>query len=124
MSAATYDLHIDKGSTYRASIEWLDPAGVPIDITGYRILFQIRHYAQAASPLLSFDSAALTAGQTLGPLNATGIVAFTLSDEVTAAAALVEGIHVWDILVESASGVRDKLARGLAYVNPAITRVT
>src|SRR5258706_6755804 len=120
MAAVQYDLHIDRGSTARTSIQWLSPDGTPINLTGYRVLFQFRKYAQAVAALVSFDSAALTAGQTIGTLSPTGTVDFSLSDELTEL--IPEGIHVWDILVESPTGVRDKLAYGLVYVSPDVTR--
>lgn len=119
-SPARYDLSVDQGSTLRFQATWTNPDGSPVNITGYRVLFQIRLEPGSTATLLSFDSAALTAGQTIAPLGPTGLIDITVSDEITAA--LVAGVRVWDLLVESPAGVRDKLIFGRAIIRSTVTR--
>lgn len=119
---AKYNLVVDQGSTLNFTCTWVDPAGAPINITGYRILFQMRLTAGSATSLLTFDSHALATGQTLGALGPSGAVNITLSDEVTAT--LPATVLVWDLLVESPTGVRDKLVYGQVFVRSTVTRVS
>jgi len=118
----SYGLSLDQGSTFRTQITWTNPDGTPINLTGYRVLFQLRPTADTVLAAFTFDSAHLTTGQHIQSLDATGVINVTLDDEVTAT--LVAGVYAYDLLVESASGVRDKILYGTAQVRSTVTRVT
>lgn len=118
---AVYDLRVVTGSTLRAVFEWKDPDGTPIDLTGYRVLFQFRPFAGSVEdPLVEFDSDALTTGQDIEPLDITGTIEFTLADELTAE--FPADILAWDLFVESPSGARDCILVGKVFVTNAVTR--
>ena len=121
-SPARYDLLLDQGSTLRFQATWTAPDGTPIDLTGYRVLFQIRLMANSPTALMTFDSNALASGQEIGTLGPSGLVDITVSDELTAA--LPADVLTWDLLVQSASGVRDKLVYGRVFVRPTVTQVS
>lgn len=120
MSAAKYDLEIEQGATLRRVIVWRDPAGAAINLTGARVLFQVRDNPDAVSTHLAFDSAALATGMTIGPLNDTGTIDFTVSNAITALLDFTVGS--WDLLVQSAGGQRDRVLEGRATLKLAVTR--
>lgn len=121
-SPAKYDLLIDQGSTLRFQATWQNPDGTPIDLTGCRVIFQIRLMANTATALMTFDSDSLIAGQTIGALGPSGLIDITVSDELTAV--LPADVLTWDVLVESSTGVRDKLVYGRVFVRPTVTWVS
>lgn len=118
--AARYDLKIEQGATFTRTILWRDSTGAPVNLTGYIVRFQFKASAGASASLLSFDSSALTTGQTLAALDTTGTITFTLADELTAAFAF--STAAWDLLVESPGGQRFRLAQGAVVVSPSVTR--
>jgi hypothetical protein len=120
VAAAKYDLLIEQGATLRRVIVYRDPNGAPIDLTGSRVLWQVRDHPESATTILSFDSDNLLTGQTCGPLDATGTIDFAVSDEVTAT--LDFTLARWDLIVESAGGERDRLLEGKATLDRGVTR--
>lgn len=117
---AKYDLLVDQGSTLRFQATWKNPDGTPINLTGYKVLFQIRLTAGAATSLLAFDSSALTTGQSIAALGPSGLIDVTIADEQTTA--LPAEVCAWDLIIESPTGVRDKLLYGRAIVRRTVTR--
>jgi hypothetical protein len=117
---AKYDLLIDQGSTLRFQATWVSPGGSPIDLTGFKILFQIRREPNSATTLMTFTSAALTTGQQIAALGPTGVIDVTIADEQTAL--LPAEVCVWDLVAEGPTGIRDKLLYGRAIVRPSVTR--
>jgi|SRR5882762_1344453 len=118
---AEYFLTVDQASTFRLSVTWTDPNGTPINLTGFRVLFQLRSLIDHNSPELRFDSAALLSGQHIGTLGSSGQIDITIDDELTAP--LAPGMSAWDLLVESSVGVRDKLVYGPVFVRETVTRI-
>lgn len=119
MAAARYDIAVEQGATFNRVITWLDPAGAPISLTGARVEFQWR--APDGPPLVNFDSAALTAGLTLGhALDATGVINFSVSNTLTAA--LSFGSGAWDLFVTLAGGERERLLYGNVKLLRSVTR--
>lgn len=117
---AKYDLVVDQGSTLRFQAFWKNPDGSAIDITGYKVLFQIRREPNSSVKLLGFDSSVPVVGQTIGTLGPAGLIDITISDEITAG--LPAEVCTWDLLVEAPGGVRDKLLFGRAFIRPTVTR--
>lgn len=120
MAAAKYDLVIEQGATLRRVIVWRDSAGAPIDLTGARVLFQVRANVAASTALIDFDSATLASGMTIGPLDDTGTIDFSVSDELTLA--LNFQTAAWDLFVESAGGEREKVLEGSVKLLRSVTR--
>ena len=121
MAAAKYNLVIEQGTTFNRVITWVDPNGVPINITGAVVKFQFRHKVTDTAPFFSFDSSALTAGQSIGALNSTGVINFTLDDDITATFTF-SGAVLWDMLVERPGDIVDRLLEGEVVLRPAVTR--
>lgn len=48
-----FDIDIYQGATFRLNATWADPAGDPIDMTGYLARMQIRQTYDANTPLIS-----------------------------------------------------------------------
>jgi hypothetical protein len=120
VAAAKYNLEIEQGATLRRVITYTDPDGALIDLTGSRVLWQIRDNPDAPVAILSFDSDNLTTGQSCGPLDATGTIDFSVSDEITSV--LDFSLAQWDLVVESAGGERDRLLEGKATLDRGVTR--
>lgn len=117
MAAAKYDIVVEQAATFNRVITWLDSAGAPINLTGARVQFQWR--APDGPPLVDFDSGALTTGLTITALNATGVINFTVSKDITAA--LSFGSGAWDLFVTLAGGVRERLLYGNVKFVRAVT---
>jgi len=118
--AAQYDLIVEQGATLPLNITWKAPNGTPINLTGFRVRAQIRETAESDSILLSFDSAALTAGMTIGALNSSGVIDITIAPSVTST--LSFGVAAWDLIVISPGGVVDRLVQGTATLIKTVTR--
>lgn len=120
MSAASYDLAIEQGADFPLRITWEDAAGVPINLTGYRIRLQFRAQLTDTVKLLDFDSSALSAGMTIGTLNSTGIIAINLSSAITSAFTFTKAAY--DLTATSAGGTVTRLIEGAARLDKAVTR--
>lgn len=123
MAAYTYELVIEQGATLRRKLVWKDKAKVAIDLTGARVEFQVRPSSEDGKlqdPVIDFDSTALTTGQTLGPLDVTGVIEFAISDTITRA--LSFGTGQWDMFVTLAGADRDKLVKGPSSLDLAVTQ--
>jgi hypothetical protein len=118
--AARHNITIDQGATFPLYIIWKDPAGAPINLTGYRIRMQIRQSPSTTVKLLDFDSNTLTAGQSIGALNSTGVIDIKLAPSVTSALSFQNA--EWDITATSGAGITTRLVQGKAWVSPAVTR--
>lgn len=120
MVAARYDLEIEQGADLHRHIVWKDPDGVLIDLTGARVLFQVRKNADSADTFLSFDSDNLLTGQTIGALDASGVIDFTIAGELTKLLDFTVGD--WDLFVVTSGGEDDKILTGRATLKRAVTR--
>lgn len=118
--AARHNIVIEQGATFPLHISWKDPAGDPIDLTGYRVRMQVREAPASTSPLVDFDSDNLGAGETIGTLDATGVIDIKLAPSVTTP--LTFQTAEWDITVESAGGEVTRLLEGKASVSLGVTR--
>lgn len=113
-----YDLVVIQGATLSRSITWTDPVGVPVNLTGGRVEFQWR--TPIGAPVVDFDSSALTAGLTLDvPLGASGVIAFSVSKDITAQLSFPKA--VWDLFVTLPTR-RKRLLFGSVLLVRAVTR--
>jgi hypothetical protein len=120
MAAAKYNLIIEQNATFSLEVTWKDPANTPIDLTGYRIRFQVRTQVEAANTLLSFDSGDLDSGMTIGDLDDSGVISIKISDEVTRDLDFVAGSY--DLTAESAGGEVYRVMEGRVTLHKAVTR--
>jgi hypothetical protein len=116
VAAAKHDLVIEQGATFRLQLVWKDPAGVPIDITNSTVRMQIRHSTYDAQPILSLTSLP-SAGLTL---TNPGTIDILITDEQTTALAVPRGVY--DIEIESQSGVVTRLIEGRVTIKQEVTR--
>lgn len=111
-----YDLTIEQGATFSLVVEWQDPAGDPIDLTGYSAAMQIRR-TYGAPVLVSIASAG---GAGIAIDAALGKLTLTIAATTTAAlAAPSQGVY--DLEVAS-GGTVYRLLEGKVFVTPEATR--
>lgn len=116
MAAAEYDITIEQGATFKLNLLWEDPAGDPIDVTGYTARMQVREKYTSTTTLLSLTSAAgdIVLGDTAGTIDITA--------SAVATAAIDEKRGVYDLELVSPGGEVTRLIRGCVTITPEVTR--
>lgn len=116
MAAADYDILIEQGSTFVLPITWKDPSGTPINITNYSARMQIRRTVKATDVVLSLTSPSgeIQLGGTAGT------IVVTISATATDALTIVRGVY--DLELQSPTGVVTRLIQGVVTVSPEVTR--
>jgi hypothetical protein len=111
MTAARHDFVLEQGATWSTPIEYQDPDGAPINLTGYVARMQIRRRPSSADVLLSLTPA----------INgAAGIITVTIS--ATEASALPAGRAVYDLELVAPGGAVTRLIEGSVFVEAEVTR--
>jgi invasion protein IalB len=114
------NIAIRQGQTWTLDVTYLDPGGVPIDLTGFDIRMQIRtsyaDYSGGVAPL-----ADLTIGDGVTVVSAAG-GNFQLTIAPAATAALPIGAWYYDCEIESSGGEVTVLSYGRAVVAGEVTR--
>jgi len=105
------NLTVDQGSTFTANIDCSASDGNTLNLTGYTVAAQLRK---------TYDSATSTAF-TSAIANATG-GRLTISLNATQTNALGAGRYVYDVEINSASGVVTRVVEGQVEVTPGVTR--
>lgn len=116
MTAAQRDITIEKGATFRYSLTWKDSDSVPVDLTGYTARMQVRRKVDSDDTLLDLSSSNgdITLGGSLGTI----VIVASATDT-----AAIEGkVGVYDVEVESASGVVTRIIEGKVTLSPEVTR--
>lgn len=121
MSAGNYNIKADQGSTFQFQFTITSDSNITStnldghwDLTGYSARMQVRSSASSATTALSLVS---TADITLTSL---GVVTVTVS--AAAMAAVTAGNYVYDLEVQSASGIVTRLLQGKFVVVAEVTR--
>lgn len=115
MSSEPYALYIDQGATYRLSMEFKDPTGALVNVTGYSARMQLRKtISQDAADLSLVSPTHITVGTTNGKVD----VVISASQTAT----LTGKKYVYDLEIESPAGVVTRLLNGVANVSPQVTR--
>lgn len=112
--ADTYDIQIDAGATYRLQILHADASDVPVNLTGYSARMHVRDAVESTTTVLALTSAS---GITITP--SAGTLDIVIAASVTKN---LVGPYVYDLEIESGSGVVDRLIQGAITVNPEVTR--
>ena len=107
--AAKVNIVIDQGATFNTTYTIHDALDEPIDFTGFTANSQIRK-AYSSSNSYTFDVA----------LSNNGLV--TLSMNAATTNSIVAGRYVYDVEVESLSGIRSRIVEGIVTVTPQVTR--
>jgi hypothetical protein len=111
--AENYTLRIDQGADFAFAITWRDPAGDPVDLTGFSAAMQIRKAYDSPDAMVSLtDGAGITLGGALGTI------------ELAIAAADTQDLEtgVWDLELTAGGGEVTRLLQGKAVVSPQVTR--
>lgn len=116
MPAVDYSIKIEAGSTWTMSVTYKDPAGAPIDISGYLARMMVRKKINSpGSPLISLtDASGITITGVDGKLDLLIPAADT--------ALLPEGDWRYDLEIESPGGIVTRLMEGRAEVVGEVTR--
>ncbi len=118
--AKRFNLIFEQSATFQHTVNWKDPDGDPIDLTGYRIRLQVRQTPGSDSTLLNFDSNSLGSGMSITALGASGSFTITLTTAVTGALSFTGAEY--DLTATSPGGVVYRLHEGKATVLPGVTR--
>jgi hypothetical protein len=112
--ADTYNIQIDAGATFRLQVSYVDDDNVAINITGYSARMHVRETVTSTSTVI-----ALTSSSGITITGATGTLDIVIAKSVTKD---LVGPYVYDLEIESGSGVVDRLLQGSVTVNPEVTR--
>jgi len=115
--AVTYNTVIDQGADWYLNVTYNDPAGTPIDITGYTAALQIRTSPLARTYVLSLtdeDGITITGDEGLLAIHATALQT----------ADIVNGKYSYDLEITSPnpSYVVTRLIQGTVEVSAQTTR--
>ena len=107
--AAKVNIVIDQGTTFNTTYTIHDAIDEPIDFTGFTANSQIRK-SYSSSNAYTFDVS----------LSNSGLV--TLSMNTATTSSIIAGRYVYDIEVESISGIRSRIVEGIVTVTPQVTK--
>jgi hypothetical protein len=113
--AVQYNVEIDQGADWFLNVTYEQPAGTPVNITGYTSALQLRSLPTDATAVLS-----LSTGSGIAITGSTGLVAVHATAAQTRA--IDEGVYYYDLEITSQSGIVTRLVQGQAYVSAEVTR--
>ena len=116
MTAATYNITCEQGSTFVQTLTITDNATPPVarDLSAHSGRMQLRPDIESTTKLLD-----LTSGAGDITLNSSGVIVVTVS--ATNTAALSQG-GVYDLEIEDASGVVERVIEGTFTLTKEVTR--
>jgi hypothetical protein len=114
--AVQYNVEIDQGADWFFNVTYEQPAGTPVNITGYSAALQLRSLPETPTAALSLA----TGGNGITITGAAGLVAVHATAVQTGA--IISGDYYYDLEITSQSGVVTRLVQGQALVNPQVTR--
>ena len=113
--AVQYNVEIDQGADWFLNVTYEQPAGTPVNITGYTSALQLRSLPTDTTAVLS-----LATGSGITITGLTGLVAVHATAAQTRA--IDEGVYYYDLEITSQSGIVTRLVQGQAYVSAEVTR--
>jgi hypothetical protein len=115
--AVTYNTTIDQGADWFINFTYENPAGTPVNITGYTAALQIRTSPLARTAVLTLED-----GDGITITGNTGLIACHATAEQTAA--ITNGKYAYDleITAPAAGNVVTRLVQGTVIVTPQVTR--
>jgi hypothetical protein len=116
MTAATHDITIEQGATFRLNLVWRDSNNVPVDLGGYTARMQVRaSFSDTVIQLnLTTENGAIVLGGALGTIAVTA--AATVTDDITIRAG------VYDLELQASDGTVTRLVQGKVKISPEVTR--
>lgn len=115
MTAGTYHLEIEQGSTFGLTITYKDGNGDLVNLTGYTARMHLRKNIDDSDTVLALTTE--NGGITLGGSNGTVTLAISATD--TAALTSVEGVYDLELVT---GAVVEKLIAGVYTVKREVTR--
>lgn len=116
--AVAYNVEIDQGADWFLDVNYDNPNGTPVNLTGYTAALQLRSTPADSTAVLSLTSAA-GGGITITPL--TGLVSIHATANQTTI--IDEGTYYYDLEITDAyTGVVTRLIQGQAIVSAEVTR--
>jgi len=113
MTAGIYNFTLDQGSVFYINLQYEDPDGNPINLTGNTARMQLRRqYSTPAVLTLT------TGGGGIVITGATGNIAIEITDEQTET--LEGGFYLYDLELNN-GGVISRLIQGTITVSPQVT---
>lgn len=114
--AATYNVEINQGANWFFNITYEQPAGTPVNLTGYTAACQLRSLPQDPTAVLTLTTAngGITITANIGKV--------ALSATAIQTGAIDEGVYVYDVEITSPTSVVTRLAQGQAVVTAQVTR--
>lgn len=109
------NLTFPQGATWDLSLTWTDASASPISLANYSARMQVRLSHQSASIVLSLMSGN---GLTLGGV--AGTIDMSVAASVTTT--IPANTYVYDLEVQSDSGVVSRVVEGSFTVTPEVTR--
>jgi hypothetical protein len=114
--ATAYNIAIDQGADWYLTVTYQNPAGTPVNLTGYTAALQIRqNFSDANAELTLTTSSGIFITPSTGTLAIHATAALTL--------AIGAGAYVYDIKITSSAGIVTRLTQGSFQVNAAVTSV-
>jgi len=110
--ASISNLYIDAASNFSTTVTVTDTAGLPLDLTGYTALSQVRK--SYPSSLIATITSVFVADRT------TGNITLSLTDIQTKT--LETGRYVYDLVITDSGGTKTRVIEGQVIVNPGVTR--
>jgi hypothetical protein len=115
MTAGIYNFTVDQGSVWDLEIEYQDPDGDPINLTGFTASMQLRREYNSTIADLTLT----TGGGGIIITGATGTI--DISATATQTGALEPGFYVYDLELTSGSNI-SRLIQGQITIAEQVTR--
>ena len=116
--AVAYNVVIDQGADWFLNVNYDNPNGTPVNLSGYSGALQLRSFPDASTAVLSLTSAA---GQGITITGNTGLVAIHAT--ATQTRAIDEGTYYYDLeITDTFTGIVTRLVQGQAVVSAEVTR--
>jgi hypothetical protein len=116
MGAGVYNFTIEQGATLVRHFIYKDSNGAVVPLTGYTARMQVRQFKDSSTVLLE----ATTANGKLVITPAAGKITLTVS--ATELNAITFDVGVYDLEIESSSGLVTRLIEGTVFNSQQVTR--
>lgn len=122
--AGRYSFIIEQGTTFARELQYLDSAGLPVDLTDYGARMQIRQTYESVTTIVTLTNTVGADGSGLVVTPASGTIAITLS-AASSSALNFSGEAVFDLEIYSGSGASQyvkRLIEGKVKLSREVTR--
>ena len=106
------ELTMDQGATFESTLDLVDDAGQPINVTGYSFSGQIRKSYYSSTPTANLSISVSD--------QANGNLIISLSPTLTAN--IAAGRYVYDVKMVDTSNTVTRIVEGIITVTPQVTK--